>query len=168
MLRTVPLRRALIGPFTTLSLGAAAIHFAVTDAHFQEWWAFGLFMASVAWFQALWPMAYALRRSTRLALLGALVNIVTAGVWTWSRYRGLPFGPGAGAPMPIGLPDVLATVFELLLFVGLLATALRPAGRDGVQPRIAQPLSVAWTAILALAVAISTSAAITIGMSSMP
>lgn len=164
----VSLRRALIGPFTTTSLGAAAIHFGVTSVHFQEWWAFGLFMAGVGWFQALWPIAYVLRPSVRLALLAAFVNLATAVVWAWSRYSGLPFGPGAGTPQPAGVADVLATAFELVLVVGLFATSIAPVRRETVQQRVADSTWIAWSAAIALLVAATTSVALTVAMGSMP
>ncbi len=164
----VSLRRALLGPLTTLSLGAGAIHFAVTDAHFQEWWAFGLFMAAVGWFQVLWPIAYAVRPGVRIAILAALVNVATAAVWAWSRASGLPFGPGAGHPQPVGIPDVLATAFELLLFAGLVVTSLGPVRRETIEQRIAASTSMLWFGALAIVVAVVTSAAITVGMGSMP
>ena len=131
----VSLRRALLGPFTTLSLGAAAIHFAVTSAHFQEWWAFGLFLAAIGWFQALWPIAYLLMPGARTAGLAVLVNL-----------------------------DILATLFELLLVLGLVAVAIGPVRRRTLEQRVATSTSFAWAATLALAVVLSTSAAIAMGM----
>ncbi len=164
----VSLRWALLGPFTSLSLGAAAIHFAVTDAHFQEWWAFGAFMAAVGWFQALWPIAYTAAPSVRLAIASVLVNLGTAVVWALTRLVGLPFGPGAGRPMPVGVPDVIATAFELALVVGLLLTSLGPVRRATSGQGVASSTSTAWWIALAVLVAAATSAGITIGMSSMP
>lgn len=166
-LREVPLGRALVGPFTTLSLGAAAVHFAVAPAHFQEWWAFGLFMALIGWFQALWAIAYTVRPARRLALLGAVVNILTASIWAWSRLYGVPFGPGAGSPEAIGLPDVAATVFELLLVLGLAAGPLGPLRRTSTLLRIPSTTSVRWSALVAVAVALAASVAMTVGMGSM-
>src|SRR5437879_12851719 len=96
--RSISLRRALLGPVTTLSLGAAAIHFAVIPDHFKQWWAFGLFFAGIGWFQALWPIAYLLRPSGRSALLAILANLATIAVWVWTRSAGLPFGPAPGRP----------------------------------------------------------------------
>jgi hypothetical protein len=164
----VTLRRALLGPFTTLSLGAAAIHFAVTDAHFQEWWAFGLFMVGIGWFQALWPIAYVLQPGVRLAALAAFANLATAAVWAWSRYAGLPFGPGAGQPQPVGLPDVLATLFEMALVVGLVVTSIGPVRGAVARERVSGSVSTAWAAGLAVIVAVVTSIAITAGMGMAP
>ncbi len=73
-------------------------------------------------------------------------------------------GRGAGHPQAVGAPDVLATVFELVLAVALLMTASTTAPRELAQQRVAALASVAWSSVLALVVAVSTSLAITIGM----
>ncbi len=73
-------------------------------------------------------------------------------------------GPGAGHPHAVGVPDVLATVFEVVLAIALLVTGSRSARRERAQQRVAAPASVAWSSALALVVAVSTSLAITIGM----
>ena len=163
-LATRPLSRALLGPFTTISLGAAAIHFGVAAAHFQEWWVFGLFMVAIGWFQALWPIAYVRRRTVSLTLIGALVNLATVGLWLWTRSVGLPFGPHPGHAEAIAAGDALATVFELVLAGGLTYMALRPIRRRSIEQRIPLGAPRAWAAIIAVVVAVSTSAAITLGM----
>ncbi len=160
---TASLRRALLAPLAALSLGAAAIHFAVVDAHFQEWWAFGVFIATIAWFQALWPMAYVLVPSVRMALIGALVNFATAGVWAWSRFAALPFGPGAGRPIPVGLIDVVTTAFEVLLVVGLVLFAVTPVGRRLGRYRLRRSAATLGPAAAVLVVAVAASVAITFG-----
>ena len=44
--------------WAALSVGSAAIHFAVIPDHLEEWWAFGLAFALLGWFQAVWPSSY--------------------------------------------------------------------------------------------------------------
>ena len=160
----LPLRRALVSPFAILSLGAAAIHFGVIGAHFAEWWAFGLAMAAIAWFQALWALAYLLRPAVRLAFLGAVANLGIAGLWAWSRVFGLPFGPGASSPQPLGVPDVIATGLELVLVVALIVSAAGPIRRGTEARRVARPTLAAWSAVIAVVVGLATSAAIAHGM----
>ena len=63
--------------WAALSVGAAAIHFAVIPDHLEEWWAFGLFFAVLGWFQAVWPIAYLDRPSSRLAWVAIAVNLAT-------------------------------------------------------------------------------------------
>lgn len=124
--RLATLADLLPGP---LSLGAAAIHFAVISEHFDEFWAFGLFFAATAWFQAWWAVEYSLRSRTRpLWALGVMVNAGIVAIWLVSRLVGLPFGPRPGEPEPIGLADVTATVLEATLVIVLVAIAARRNG----------------------------------------
>lgn len=117
------LAELLPGP---LSLGAAAIHYAVISEHFEEFWAFGLFFAAAAWFQAWWAVEYSLRSQTRrLAMVGVAGNAGIVAVWVVSRLVGLPFGPRPGEPEPVGLADVTATVLEAVLVIVLVAIAVR-------------------------------------------
>ncbi len=109
-----------------LSLAAAAIHFAVIESHFDEFALYGYAFIGLAWFQAIWAQVYLLRGGRRLAILGAAVNAGVVVVWLISRTVGLPFGPEAGVPQPIGFADMVATSFEVLL-VGVLAVSTAPA-----------------------------------------
>ena len=65
--RTVTSSGALAAVTATLSLGAAAIHFAVIGEHLVADIAFGLFFLGLAWFQAIWAQAFLMRRSSLLA-----------------------------------------------------------------------------------------------------
>ena len=119
------LHRALpMSWWAALSVGAAAIHFAVIPEHLAEWWAFGLAFAVLGWFQVVWPFAYLERPSRGLSWLAILANLATVIVWAWSRTAGLPVGPEPGMPEAIGAPDLVATGFEVVLVVGLLATLI--------------------------------------------
>lgn len=124
MPRTVPMTW-----WAALSVGAAAIHFAVIPEHFEEWVVFGLAFAVLGWFQVMWPLAHLDRPSRRLAWLAIAVNLGTVVVWVWSRTIGLPVGPEPGMPETIGAPDLVASAFELALVVGLLATQVARPGR---------------------------------------
>ena len=115
VIRTMP-----ITWWAALSLGAAAIHFAVIPDHLEEWWAFGLFFAVLGWFQAVWPIAYLTRPSRRLAWIAIAANLATVVLWAWSRTAGLPVGPEPGMPEAIGAADLVSTVLEVALVVGLL------------------------------------------------
>lgn len=118
----------LLPPMAALSIGAAAIHFAVTAEHFTEFWLFGVFFAAIAWFQALWPLAY-LRWPTRVtAGIALAANLGTVLLWAWTRLVGIPLGPSTGGAEVIGGADVSATGFETLLcgiLLLLFVTAIR-------------------------------------------
>jgi hypothetical protein len=137
-----------------LSLGAAAIHYAVMSEHFTEFWAFGVFFAGAAWFQAWWAVEYSLRSRTPLLWwLGVLGNTAFLGTWAVSRFFGLPFGPRPGELEPIGLPDVTATLLEAALVIVLLTIARRgargsfPLDRRGGTSRLGPTLVVAAVAL---------------------
>jgi hypothetical protein len=123
-------RRLRVG-LALLSIGAAVIHFAVIPQHMREWWLTGTFFLVVALFQLAWAVAVLARPSQPLYLIGAIVNALVVITWIVSRTVGVPVGPEAGEPESIGLADVLATSYEVLLVAGGLALALqmRPARR---------------------------------------
>jgi hypothetical protein len=102
-----------------LSLGAAAIHFAVVTEHFAEWWAFGVFFIALGAFEAFWAGAVVLRPSRLVIVIGIAANVATVLLWAVSRTAGLPIGPEPWMPEEIGVLDVAATTLELLLVAGL-------------------------------------------------
>lgn len=158
------LTRALIGPIATLSLGAAAIHFAVIPQHFAEWWGFAVLFAAIGWFQALWPIAYIREPSRRVAVVAIVVNLATVIVWALSRTIGLPIGPEPGIVESVGWPDLVSSAFEVTLVAGLMAGHVAlPGDRGDDLPRSAD-VSHRWTVGLAVAVAVASTLAITIGM----
>lgn len=156
------LHRALpMSWWAALSVGAAAIHFAVIPEHLAEWWAFGLAFAVLGWFQVLWPFAYLERPSRGLSWLAILANLATVIVWAWSRTAGLPVGPEPGMPEPIGAPDLVATVFEVALVAGLLVKALVVARPSATAEVSAPPAAIgAWNAATWLMVGVLSTVAI--------
>ena len=67
--RTEPasVRPYLLGGLAALSVGAAAIHFAVVFEHFTEDTLYGVFFLVIAWAQVIWPVVL-LWRPSRLWL----------------------------------------------------------------------------------------------------
>lgn len=104
-----------------LSAGAAGIHFAVIQSHFEEYWLFGVFFAVVAWLQAAWAILVVARPSRTVLVAGALVNVAVVAIWVASRTVGIPLGPDSGAAEAATLPDITATAFEIVLVIGSLA-----------------------------------------------
>jgi hypothetical protein len=49
-------RPLLLGGLAALSIGAAAIHFAVTFEHFSEYSLYGVFFLVLSWAQLAWPV----------------------------------------------------------------------------------------------------------------
>jgi hypothetical protein len=122
----LPTERALLA---VLSLGAAAIHFAVAPEHFAEYAPFGLLFTIVAWFQAITAAAlvYTSRPGRLVAGVAAAVNLGTVLVWALSRTAGLPVGDEPWTPEPVGTADVVAGVLEIALVAGLGLLAMAPA-----------------------------------------
>ncbi|WP_411283849.1 hypothetical protein [Lapillicoccus sp.] len=104
-------------------IGSALLHAAVVPEHQREWPAAGAFFMVLAAAQ-LW-LAVAVRLSARLqpAVLPTVAALCagTLAVWVYSRSLGMPFGPGAGIPEPVGVADVGASLLELAaLFIALV------------------------------------------------
>ncbi|HET7676366.1 MAG TPA: hypothetical protein VFK38_00775 [Candidatus Limnocylindrales bacterium] len=138
----------------SLSLGAAVIHFSVVEAHLAEWLPFALFFITAGWAQALWAAAVLLRPGRRLYLAGAAGNAIIAATWLASRTTGLPIAPEPWTPEPVGLPDLLATAFEVALLLVCLRAAVSPgAGAPGRPARDAW----SWAAFSIALVVLSTS-----------
>lgn len=137
-----------------VSAGAATIHFAVIDQHFAEYWLFGVFFVAVASAQLGWVVAVVSSPTRTVYVVGALGNALVAVTWLISRTTGLPFGPGAGEPEPVGIADAVSTVFELAVVVGtfLLLRGLelrRSWGVKFIRPAVAFAAIVTTTLALA-------------------
>ena len=141
---------------SALSLGSAAIHFAVLGEHFAEYAVFGIFFATVAWLQAIWAVAVVARPSGRLLAAGALGNLVVAALWLLSRTAGLPIGPEPGEPEVTSFLDLTSTIFEVLIVVGTLILWRKPLTGRGAAGKAASAMAL----VLALATIPVTSAAL--------
>jgi hypothetical protein len=131
----------------SLSLGAAAIHFSVIGEHFAVYVLFGVFFTIIAWFEALWALAYVVRPTRRLAGVGFVVNAATVLVWGWAHLVGLPFGPDPGNVEPTTITDLMATLFEIVLVVGLVPPLIKSRGSEAATPGRAAAFAVMIAAI---------------------
>jgi hypothetical protein len=123
-------RPYILGGLASLSVGAAAIHFAVIFEHFAEYALYGVFFLVIAWAQMIWA-AVVLWRPSRLWLwLGLAGNALVIAVYVASRTAGLPIGPDVGRPEPAGGLDVVSAVLELALVAGCAALLWRPSLAD--------------------------------------
>lgn len=146
---------------SALSLGAAALHFAVVGDHIEEHVPFGVAFAVVAWLQAAWAVAIVAapeRRLLRLLQAGVVGNLLVIGAWVVSRTAGLPFGPHAGEPEAASAVDVVATSLEMLVVLGCVAVLLagdrqahRARPRSSVLAGALATCTVAVTVTVALA-----------------
>jgi hypothetical protein len=107
-------------------LGAEAIHTAVMSEHFRQWWAEGVFFFALRVLEGGLAAALLLTRSRRPCAAALMVSVATIAVWSWSRTTGVPIGPEAAHPEPVGGPDVVATALEALTALALGPVVLRP------------------------------------------
>lgn len=114
-----------------LSAGAAAIHYAVIETHFEEWWGFGAFFVASGIAQLAWAVLMVTWPSRRLLWLGVLGNAAIVALWVVTRTVGTLLGPDPYEPEPVGLADSVATGFEIAIVLGAvwLATAGIPRWR---------------------------------------
>lgn len=117
-----------------LTLGAAAIHFAVAPSHLREYLPFGAFFVIVGCAQVVCAVQLAARPTRRLALLMAAGSAALVGLWVVSRSVGLPFGPTPGQPEEVGLADAICVILEMLSIVLLLVLAVRHPRRRVRRP----------------------------------
>jgi hypothetical protein len=119
-----------------------------------EYLLFGVFFVAVALAQLGWVVAVVSNPTRTVYAVGALGNALIAVTWLTSRTSGLPFGPGAGEPEPVGIADAVSTAFELAVMVGtlLLLRGLEP--RRSWEVRFVRP-AVAFAAIATTALALA-------------
>jgi hypothetical protein len=134
-----------------LSVGAGVIHAAVIREHLEEWWLYGTFFAVVAVGQLIWA-ALALRRPTRSLLIwGALGNSAFVLLWLVTRITGLPVGPEPWTPESVGLVDVAASVFEVVLVISAVLMLRRNTLPERTTVRLDRPqLAVFMGAVAAI------------------
>ncbi len=128
--RPPTVRPYLLGGLASLSVGAAAIHFAVVFEHFAEYTLYGVFFLMISWAQLIWPVVLIWRPSRLWLWLGIAGNAVVIAVYIASRTIGLPFGPDLHNPESVGALDVVSCVLEFGLIVGCAALLWRPSFAD--------------------------------------
>jgi hypothetical protein len=154
-------RPYLVGGLAALSVGAAAIHFAVTFEHFNEYVLYGVFFLIISWAQLIWAAVLVWRPSRLWLSLGMAGNAIVLAVYVASRSTGLPIGPGIHHPEPVGGLDVVTGILEFALIAGCAALlwrpslADRPVRRRGVFAAVAAMLAVP-TAVIAATTAVMT------------
>ena len=140
--RVGPLEAVLVGGLG----GSAVIHAAVLPEHLDEWPAAGVFFALLALGELALAVAVLLRPGPPALLACAAISGGPLALWLVSRTAGLPFGPVAWLPEPVGLADLAACALEVLTLV--LAVAL--LRRRGVRPPPGTSIDVGRLALLAV------------------
>jgi hypothetical protein len=161
--RTGPatVRPYVLGWLAALSVGAAAIHFAVVFEHFAEYMLYGVFFLVISWAQVIWPAVLLWRPSRPWLWLGIAGNAIILAVYVASRTAGLPFGPDLHDVEQAGALDVVSCVLEAALIAGCAALLWRPSlldrpvARRGGAARLAS-LAAGPVAVIALTTAVMT------------
>jgi hypothetical protein len=163
--RTGPatVRPYLLGGLAALSVGAAAIHFAVVFEHFAEYALYGVFFLVISWAQLIWPVVLLWRPSRLWLWLGIAGNAAIIAVYVASRTVGLPFGPDLHNAESVGALDVMSCVLEFLLIVGCAALLWRPSLADRPVARRGAVARVAALVAVPVAVIAATTAVMTPG-----
>jgi hypothetical protein len=130
--------QAIVRCLAILSGTAAVIHFAVANEHYQEYWAFGVFMIATAILQSAWVAAALAAPSRWVYAAGAVINGGIVAVYIVTRTYGDVVGPTPHEVEPIGFGDAFCTVLEVLLFIGCVALLL------GWSPNIRKPETGGW------------------------
>jgi hypothetical protein len=117
-------REEIVLYLASLSFVAAVIHLVASAIHFDHIWWYGVLFGLLAAFQFAWGFRVFKRPSTDVLILGATVSAAAVAIWFVSRTIGLPFGPEAWNPEPVGAIDIAATVDEVAI-IGLVAVSLR-------------------------------------------
>jgi hypothetical protein len=123
-------RPDLLGGLAALSVGAAAVHFAVVFEHFAEYALYGVFFLVISWAQVIWPVILLWRPSRLWLWLGIAGNAIVIAVYVASRTAGLPFGPDLHHAESAGALDVVSCVLEFGLIAGCAALLWRPSLAD--------------------------------------
>jgi hypothetical protein len=110
-------------------LGAEGIHTAVIAEHFTAWWAEGAFFLALSVVEGGLAAALLLAPGRPTCQAAVLASVGTIAVWAWSRTTGLPIGPEAGYPEPVGRADTVATLLEALTALALAPAILRHPSR---------------------------------------
>lgn len=117
---------ALLGSAALLTLGAAAIHFAVVPEHLEMYVPHGILFIVLGLAQAALAIGILVAPQRRLFTAGAVATIAVIGLYLTSRIVGLPIAPEPWRPEPVGFPDVAATLLEAISFLQFLLLIRRP------------------------------------------
>lgn len=127
--RTLAVRLTL----AALSLGAAAVHFAMTPQHASESLVLGVGFVVAAWAQVVVAGVVLGRPGRRTLTWSALVQLAAIAVWVVSRTYGLPFGPDRWTPEAVGTADLITVGLE----VGFMVIAVAALGSRRHVPLVA-------------------------------
>jgi hypothetical protein len=134
----------LLAAVATVSVASGLIHLTAVPEHWGDYRIAAVFFVGLGVFQVVWAALVMGRPSRLLSAVGAAASLLTIGIWIASRTSGLPFGPFAGVAERAGRADIVSTILEEVLVVGLILLAF------GVGERRRYDRSVSRAAITAI------------------
>jgi len=138
--RAIDRSLALLISAALLTLGAAAVHFAVAPEHLAEYMPYGVFFVGIGIVQVGLAAAILVVPSRRLFAIAAVGTGTVMSIWLVSRIVGMPIGPTPWSPEPVGFTDVVTTLLEGIAVIQFLRLFRRP-GRPRARSRIRVALS---------------------------
>lgn len=113
----------LLAGTATVSVACGLLHFAAVPEHWANYRLAALFFIALGLFQIAWAALLVGRPSRLLYAVGAAVSLGTIATWAVSRTSGLPFGPFAGVAERMGRADIISTILEQAVVIGLIFLA---------------------------------------------
>ena len=92
---------------------AAGVHGTLFPEHARESVAQGVGFAVLGALQLVAAILVLLRPSRPMMLATAAGSAVAVALWALSRVAGMPFGPDAWEPEPVGIVDAVTVLFEI-------------------------------------------------------
>ncbi|NMM34223.1 MAG: hypothetical protein HHJ13_09545 [Phycicoccus sp.] len=130
-----------------LLFGSAVIHGAVVPEHLSEWGAAGAFFVVLAAAELSVAVVLVTRRQPTALFAAVVVSIGPLALWLYSRTVGMPFGPEAGVPEQVGLPDIVVCALEISTLIVAVVLLRR---RDGLLRRPPASAHVSWLTLVAV------------------
>jgi plastocyanin len=127
-------------------VSAALIHAIWTALHLREGLLEGVFFLLTALAQGAMAFGLLTFPNRRTYLMTSALSLGIVAVWALSRTVGLPIGHEAATRQPVGMPDLIATVFEWLTVLTVLPLVVA----RGVPGRKRQPTGERWARTYAL------------------
>jgi hypothetical protein len=110
-----------------VSAAAGLIHLVAAFSHFEESALHGAFFVGTGLAQLVVAGLLVYQPRSWLLIATAAGNGLILAIWLMSRTTGIPVEPHAWTPEPVGIPDGVASFFELGLVIGALLL-LVPSG----------------------------------------
>lgn len=134
---------------------SALVHFAVIDMHLREWVPTGVFFVVIGTLQLVLAVAVVSRGRRRVYQATIVVSLGILAVWAEPRLIGVPVGPDAWQPEPVGRADLISSVAEAVTVLLVLPMAFGPNVR-AVRSGLTHPLSgAAQLSVLAALIAMT-------------